>query len=709
MYNAKLIVLHFYVLHSFKFYVFFKIVTRFTSFLLSNGSKKEPHRTLFYYAAWAYTIKTSPAALFFNPNKETKQTQAKTIYNTIKYMERLTHECAIAMVRLLKPLSHYQEKYGTWMYGLSKLMLLLEKQHNRGQDGSGITSINTTVMAGNEYLYRERVEGSQAINTIFSHVQETVKQGIAEGLDMQELPFAGQILSGHNRYSTTGKSGIQFLHPFVRRDQYRAKTLSLCGNFNLSNTQEVFDTIVAKGQHPRLKADTHILLEQISHRLDREADALHDTLKAQGLQGLELTQAIEKRLNLAHVFRQCVPSWDGGFCICAATGSGHTLCVRDPWGIRPAFWYADDEILLVASERPVIQTAMNIATDRVHELQAGQALLSDPAGHISLEQIVPPQQAAKCTFERIYFSRGTDQDIYQERKQLGYNLAPQVIEAVHGDIEHTVVSFIPNTAEMSYYGMVSGLNDRLNQIKANKINTLIQRGNVQHHEIDDILCMKIRSEKVAVKDVKLRTFITEEKTREDLSAHVYDITYGSVRQGVDNLVAIDDSIVRGTTLKESIIKILNRLQPKRIVFVSSSPMVKYPDFYGIDMQNMSEFIAFRAAIELLHERGLSLIIEETYQKCLSTLQLPKEQCTENYVKAIYAPFSDQELSEKIAQLVRSNDTVPVTCLFQTLEGLHQACPNHTGDWYFSGNYPTPGGLKRVNQAFTEYYETQLSK
>ncbi len=608
------------------------------------------------------------------------------------------------MVRLLKPLHHYEEKYGSWQWGLNKLYLLMEKQHNRGQDGAGIATVNTDSAPGVEYLFRERAEGSNAISHIFDSVKKKVQEAQDEGATMNELPFAGRLLMGHLRYSTTGKHGLQYMHPFMRRDMYRAKSLAVCGNFNLTNTAEVFDGIAGKGQYPRSKADTHILLEQIGHRLDREVDHLYEQVKAEGLHGLELTHTIEARLQLADVFRRCVPTWDGGFVICTITGSGEMLAVRDPWGIRPAFYYHDDEVAIVASERPVIQTAMNVESAAVHELQPGQAITIDHHGTITLEQIVPAQKPAKCSFERIYFSRGSDQDIYNERKQLGYNLAPDVMKACDGDLQHTVVSFIPNTAEVAYFGMMHGLNNELNIIKAKQIATRIAHGDVQQSDIDDILRMRIRSEKVAVKDVKLRTFIAEGNLRNDLSSHVYDITYGTIEKGVDNLVIIDDSIVRGTTLKESIIKILNRLQPKKIVFVSSSPQVRYPDFYGIDMQNMQDFIAFKAAITLLEERGMHATIEETYRKCKATLPLPKELCTENYVKAIYAPFTADEISRKIAELVRSEDTVPVVCLFQSLEGLRSSSPHHTGDWYFSGNYPTPGGIKAVNKAFVDYIE-----
>lgn len=581
----------------------------------------------------------------------------------------------------------------------------MEKQHNRGQDGAGIAAVCTETAPGVEYLFRERVEGSSAIGEIFGNVAKQIATAQNEGMPTQDLPYYGSLLMGHLRYSTTGKHGLQYIHPFMRRDMYRARSLAVCGNFNLTNTDEVFNSIAQKGQYPRSKADTHILLEQIGHRLDREIDHLYERLKQEGLSGLQLTHAIEDQLKLADVFRRCAPSWDGGFVICTITGSGEMLAVRDPWGIRPAYYFYNDEVAVLASERPVIQTALNVETDEVKELQPGQAFCINKAGKISLDQVIPPKEhISKCSFERIYFSRGSDKDIYIERKKLGYNLVPEVIQACDGDLKHMVVSFIPNTAEVAYYGMVHGLNDELNHIKARKIAALAGHGPLKQSDLDNILNMSIRSEKVTIKDIKLRTFIAEGNLRNDMSSHVYDITYGTIEPGVDNLVVIDDSIVRGTTLKNSIVKILSRLEPKKIVFVSSSPQVRYPDFYGIDMQNMQDFIAFKAAISLLEERGMWDVIADTYRHCKTTMGLPKELCTENYVKAIYAPFSTEEISAKISELVSSKDAAPVVCIFQRLEGLRASCPHHTGDWYFSGNYPTPGGTKAVNQAFVDYYE-----
>lgn len=618
-------------------------------------------------------------------------------------MEPLKHECGIALVRLLKPLSYYQERYGTWHYGLNKLYLLMEKQHNRGQDGAGVACIKTTSRLGEEYIYRERCLGSGAISDIFGNIAEKIEK--SESSSLLELPFAGNMYMGHLRYSTTGKHGIEFLHPFLRRDNYRTKSLAVCGNFNLTNAREIFDYIAAKGQYPRSGADTYILLEQLGHRLDREVERLYKDGKSRGLDGLELSYDIEDRIDMSHVLRECAPMWDGGFVICGMNGSGEMFSMRDPWGIRPAFYYKNDEIVVIASERPVIQTAMNLTADQVTELNPGQAILINKRGEVKLDQILEPKkQLSKCSFERIYFSRGSDQDIYEERKHLGYNLVPAILDACDNDLHHSVLSFIPNTAEVAYYGMLHGFEDQLNREKAETIMKLSAEGTLTDEKVKEVLSSHVRSEKVAIKDIKLRTFIAEDSSRNDMAAHVYDVTYGTIEKHVDNLVVIDDSIVRGTTLKNSIVKILSRLQPKKLVIVSSSPQVRYPDFYGIDMSNMHDFIAFKAAIALLEERGMVPVIDEVYRQCKQHAMLPKEECTENYVKAIYAPFSDEEISAKIGELVSTDNPIPVQCIFQTLEGLHEACPDHTGDWYFSGNYPTPGGLKMLYNTFVDYYE-----
>ena len=626
-------------------------------------------------------------------------------------MEQLKHECGVAMVRLLKPLEYYQNKYGTWMWGLNKLYLLMEKQHNRGQEGAGMACVKLNASSGEEYMFRERAIGTNAIseifNTIHHHYSSLKKEQLQDALlAEQTLPFAGELYMGHLRYSTTGKSGLDYIHPFLRRNNYRAKNLAVCGNFNLTNVDEVFACISAEGQHPRKYADTYIILEQLGHRLDREVERLYEECRSEGWKGRELTARIEERIDLRNVLQTSSPQWDGGYVICGITGSGDSFAVRDPWGIRTAFYYLDDEVMVLASERPVIQTALNVPMETIHELQPGEAIILDKFGKMRLAQINPPQKLRVCSFERIYFSRGGDKDIYNERKRLGQNLIPSILQAIDYDIEHTVFSFIPNTAEVAFYGMLEGLDNYLIQSKIQKIEALGH--NPDHNELERILSMRVRSEKVAIKDIKLRTFITEGNTRKDLAAHVYDITYGSLRPDIDNLVIIDDSIVRGTTLKQSIIGILDRLRPRKIFIVSSSPQVRYPDYYGIDMSSMDQFIAFRAAIELLKEQGKEDIITNVYQHCKAQEHLPKEQMR-NYVKAIYEPFTDEQISIKTAQLLTPESTqADVKIIYQTLDGLHEACPKHTGDWYFSGNYPTSGGLKLLNKAFIDYIENEKS-
>ena len=626
-------------------------------------------------------------------------------------MEQLKHECGVAMVRLLKPLEYYQHKYGTWMWGLNKLYLLMEKQHNRGQEGAGMACVKLHASSGEEYMFRERAIGTNAIseifNTIHHHYSSLKKEQLQDALlAEQTLPFAGELYMGHLRYSTTGKSGLDYIHPFLRRNNYRAKNLAVCGNFNLTNVDEIFACISAEGQHPRKYADTYIILEQLGHRLDREVERLYEECRSEGWKGRELTARIEERIDLRNVLQTSSPQWDGGYVICGITGSGDSFAVRDPWGIRTAFYYLDDEVMVLASERPVIQTALNVPMETIHELQPGEAIILDKFGKMRLAQINPPQKLRVCSFERIYFSRGGDKDIYNERKRLGQNLTPSILQAIDYDMEHTVFSFIPNTAEVAFYGMLEGLDNYLNQLKIQEIEALGHH--LHHNELERILSMRVRSEKVAIKDIKLRTFITEGNTRKDLAAHVYDITYGSLRPDIDNLVIIDDSIVRGTTLKQSIIGILDRLRPRKIVIVSSSPQVRYPDYYGIDMSSMDQFIAFRAAIELLKEQGKEDIITNVYQHCKAQEHLPKEQMR-NYVKAIYEPFTDEQISTKTAQLLTPESTqADVKIIYQTLDGLHEACPNHTGDWYFSGDYPTSGGLKLLNKAFIDYIENEKS-
>lgn len=625
--------------------------------------------------------------------------------------EVIKHECGIAMVRLLKPLAYYQQKYGSYMYGLNKLYLLMEKQHNRGQEGAGLACVKLHAQPAEEFIYRERAMGTGAIQEIFGNVRNQIQNTPHDPADAEwaalHLPFAGEVYMGHLRYSTTGRSGLSYVHPFLRRGNWRSRNLLLCGNFNMTNVDEIFGSIVAQGQHPRSYADTFVLLEQLGHALDRENQRLYDRYKQEGLGDIEITEAIENNLNIAEILKKPSRIWDGGYVICGMTGSGDMFSFRDPRGIRPAFYYADDEIVVVASERPVIQTAMNVQVEQVRELQPGECLVVNRRGEMHIEQILQPLNYSACSFERIYFSRGSDVDIYRERKELGRHLAPQILKSIDYDLEHTVFSFIPNTAEVAWYGMLEGLDSYLSEQKLLRIR---QAGeHLTDEELRQILSLKVRSEKVAIKDIKLRTFIAEGDTRDDLAAHVYDITYGTVTPGVDNLVVIDDSIVRGTTLRQSIIKILDRLHPKKIIIVSSSPQVRFPDCYGIDMSRMGEFIAFKAAMELLKERGMQSVIDEVYRKSKAQQNLPKEEVV-NYVKEIYAPFTQEEVSQKIAQMLTSDDiTAQVEIIYQTLEGLHQAIPGHPGDWYFSGNYPTPGGNRLVNNAFVNFMEGADSK
>ncbi len=624
-------------------------------------------------------------------------------------MEQLKHECGVAMIRLLKPLEYYYQKYGTWMYGLNKLYLLMEKQHNRGQEGAGLASVKMQAAPGQEYMFRERALGSGAITEIFQNVQ---KQFLAYSPDQlsdisyvkENLPFVGDIYMGHLRYSTTGKSGLSYVHPFMRRNNWKAKNLCLCGNFNLTNVDEIFENIVEKGQHPRIYSDTYIMLELMGHRLDRESERVYNIALDRKLQGVDITQFIEKNIDMRNVLRTSTPLFDGGYVICGFTGSGEMFSMRDPWGIRPAFWYRDEEVVVVASERPVIQTTFGLEAEQIQELAPGQALTVRNTGEVSLTQIIHPREKKACSFERIYFSRGSDCDIYKERKALGEQLTERIDMAVDGDLAHTVFSFIPNTAEVAFYGMLDGFKKKLNREKVEELYNLTQDHQPTKEEIQEVLRPYIRSEKVALKDIKLRTFITESNSRNELAAHVYDITYGSLVPYVDNLVVIDDSIVRGTTLKESILRILDRLHPRKIVLVSSSPQVRYPDYYGIDMARMEEFIAFRAAIELLKDNHNSQIITDVYEKCKAQEHTPAEEML-NYVKDIYAPFTDEDISTKMVEMLRPTDvTTPIEIVYQTVDGLHKACPSHSGDWYFSGDYPTPGGVKLLNKAFINYYE-----
>lgn len=622
-------------------------------------------------------------------------------------MDPLKHECGIAMIRLLKPIEYYKEKYGSYSWALKKLYLLMEKQHNRGQEGAGVGVVKLHAQPGNEYVFRERALGTQAIREIFDKIGPELNKINAEHLSPREVeesaPFIGEIYLGHLRYSTTGKSGMSYVHPFLRRNNWPSRNLILCGNFNMTNVDEIFHKVVEKGQHPRIYSDTVMLLEQLGYALDRENHRVYRQYR-ENIPEPDLTRRIENEIDIKTVLKAAAPTWDGGFVICGATGSGNMFALRDANGIRPAFYYQDDEVVVVASERPVLQTVFNIARREVKELDPGWAITVDRNGNTELCDILGTGKNQKCSFERIYFSRGSDADIYQERKMLGRLLVPEILEKIGNDIDHTVFSFIPNTAEVAFIGMVEGLEHHLNNLKTEKILKARDRGALTDERVKEIISQKLRIEKIAIKDIKLRTFITEGESRDELAAHVYDVTYGCVENHKDNLVVIDDSIVRGTTLTQSILRILDRLHPKKIIVVSSSPQVRYPDCYGIDMSSLGEFAAFRAAIELLKERGMENVITEVYERCQEMAKLPdKEQ--ENCVKAIYAPFSQQEVAAKMAEMLTPPGTnAEVRLIFQSLQGLHKAIPGHQGDWYFSGDYPTPGGFRIVNNAFMAFYE-----
>ena len=598
-------------------------------------------------------------------------------------------------------------------YGLDKLYLLMEKQHNRGQEGAGLGAVKLEASPGNEFIFRERAQGSGAISEIFGKVHDSFRDFTPQQLQdidfvKHSVPFAAELFIGHLRYSTTGKSGITYVHPLLRRNNWASRNLALAGNFNMTNVDEMFEQLLSEGQHPRDYADTFVMLETLGHYLDREVQYQYDKIDKTGLSGPEISRLIEEKLDIPFLLKRASKLWDGGYALCGLIGCGDTFTLRDPWGIRSAFYYHDDEVAVVASERPVIQTAFNLKKDDIRELQPGEAFIVKRNGTIMNRQILEPKEKiTPCSFERIYFSRGSDYDIYRERKRLGELLVPKIVETIGNDFDNTVFSFIPNTAEVAYFGMLEGLEKRFNQNKA--IELLEKRDELTAEEVEKILSKRVRSEKVAIKDIKLRTFIAQGKSRNDLAAHVYDITYGSLKRGKDTLVIIDDSIVRGTTLKQSIIKILDRLDPKKIVIVSSSPQIRYPDCYGIDMSRMSEFIAFKAAINLLEERGMQHIIQDVYEKCVAQSRKKKEEMV-NYVKEIYAPFTEEEISDKIAEMLTDKDIkAEVKIVFQSIEDLHKACPNNKGDWYFSGNYPTPGGNRLVNNAFINYVEGQENK
>ncbi len=624
--------------------------------------------------------------------------------------EELKHECGIALIRLLKPLEHYQLKYGTWRYGLNKLYLLMEKQHNRGQDGAGVASIKLDMKPGQQYLDCIRSVDTSAINYIFKKIKkkftnaEKKSPGLLKDISWakKNLPFAGEILLGHLRYGTYGKNSIDNAHPVLRQNNWKSRNLVLAGNFNLTNVDEMFNILVELGQHPRDMIDTVTILENVGHFLDTENQKEFARYKTKGYSNTEISGLIEANIDVGNILRESSKKWDGGYVIAGMLGHGDTFVFRDPWGIRPVFYYADDEIVVATSERPVIQTAMNVEGESIKEINPGDALIIKKSGEVHIENVRKPFEQRSCSFERIYFSRGSDKEIYQERKKLGNLLTPQIVEAVDGDLENSVFSFVPNTAEVAFYGMVAGI-EELMQSKRKK--RLLELGKkITEKELDEIISIKPRIEKVAIKDIKLRTFISQDEGRDDLVGHVYDISYDTINKGKDNLVVIDDSIVRGTTLKYSIIKILDRLNPKRIVVVSSSPQIRYPDCYGIDMAKLGDFIAFRAAIELLRENGKEHIINDIYKKSKKQENFPKEEI-KNYVKEIYKPFSAQQISDKIARMLRTPDIrADLKIVFQTIENLHCACPNHLGDWYFTGNYPTPGGNKVVNKAFINFIE-----
>ena len=606
-------------------------------------------------------------------------------------LEEIHEDCGVALIRLLKPLDYYEKKYGTRYFGLNKLYLMMEKQHNRGQEGAGISCVKLGTEPGNEYMFRERAEGSNAITEIFSKVQGS---------------FMGELYMGHLRYSTTGKSGLSYVHPFLRRNNWRAKNLCLCGNFNMTNIEEVFETLTEQGQCPRIYSDSYIMLELMGHRLDREVERNFVAAKAMEMTGTDITTYIEDHVKMSNVLKTTMCHFDGGYVVCGITGSGEMFSMRDPWGIRPAFYYMNEDFVVLASERPVLQTTFDLECDDICELQPGQSLIVNKAGECSLQQIIEPKEIKACSFERIYFSRGSDRDIYKERKKLGEQLTPAVLSAVDNDTAHTVFSFIPNTAEVAFYGLLHGFKQHLNEQKIQKIASLDHKPTAE--ELSDILNEYVRSEKVAWKDIKLRTFITEGNSRNDLASHVYDITYESLEPGVDNLVVIDDSIVRGTTLKESILRILDRLHPKKIVIVSSAPQIRYPDYYGIDMPRLEEFCVFRATIALLKERGLEHVITEVYEKCLAELQKSKEEM-HNAVREIYKPFGVEEINAKIVEMLRPEGVqTPIQLVFQSIDGLRTAIPNHRGDWYFTGHFPTPGGTRLCNKAFVNYYENVYS-
>lgn len=623
--------------------------------------------------------------------------------------DALKHECGIALLRLLKPLEYYKEKYGTAFYGIQKMYLLMEKQHNRGQDGAGFASIKLDIEPGQRYISRVRSNQQQPIQDVFKQINERINEELTQhpeyndnvALQKANIPYIGELFLGHVRYGTFGKNSIESVHPFLRQNNWMHRNLIVAGNFNMTNVKELFDSLVELGQHPKELADTVTVMEKIGHFLDGEVADLYQDCKNEGYTKQEASAVISERLNVAKILQRASKQWDGGYAMAGLLGHGDSFVFRDPAGIRPAYYYQDDEIAVVASERPVIQTVFNVPFDKVQELEPGNAIIIKKNGTVSIEEIIPALPKKACSFERIYFSRGSDAEIYEERKQLGRLVLPQVLDAIESDTDNTVFSFIPNTAETSFYGMVEAAQDFLNQRKNNHI--LENRNTLTAETLQELLKVKIRTEKVAIKDAKLRTFITEDSSRDDLVAHVYDVTYGVIKPE-DNLVIIDDSIVRGTTLKKSILKMMDRLNPKRIVVVSSAPQIRYPDCYGIDMAKLEGLVAFQAAHELLKERGLEHIVHDVYKKAKAQEGLPDREVV-NYVTEFYAPFTDQEISDKIAEMLSSEGVkAEVKIIFQTVENLHKACPKNLGDWYFTGDYPTAGGNRVVNKAYINFYE-----
>jgi len=625
--------------------------------------------------------------------------------------DQIKHECGVAFIRLLKPLSYYQQKYGTALYGLNKLYLLMEKQHNRGQDGAGVATIKLDVAPGKRYISRHRSMASNAVADIFEYIQKKFadvekeypeKMKDAEWLK-ENISFTGEVLLGHLRYGTHGKNSIESCHPFLRQNNWMTRNLVIAGNFNMTNVEELLEQLYELGQHPKEKADTVTVLEKIGHFLDSEVQGLFDQFKREGSDdNIEITKMIGDSMDVAKILKKSAKSWDGGYTIAGIFGHGDAFIMRDPAGIRPAYYYANDEIVVATSERPAIQTAFNIPLEDIREVKPGHALIIKKDGMVTEEMFSEPKEKKACSFERIYFSRGSDASIYRERKQLGRLLCSQILNAVDNDIKNTVFSYIPNTAEIAFYGMVEGVNKYVKQYQRERL--LNRDDKITDEELSEVLSLAPRVEKIAIKDVKLRTFITQDADRSEMVAHVYDTTYGLIKNGADTLVVLDDSIVRGTTLKQSILKILDRLGPKKIVVVSSAPQIRYPDCYGIDMSRMGEFVAFEAAVSLLKETGQEDILLEAYQKAKDSMSLPKEE-VENYVKAIYAPFTDQQISDRIAQIITPKGTkAEVQVIYQTLDNLHIACPDHLGDWYFSGDYPTPGGNRVVNKAFANWME-----